>query len=104
MNYTMILSTAPTKDEAHEIASALVERKLVACVNVLGPMDSIYRWKGGVENAQEFLLLMKTEAELFESVRDAIRQMHSYEVPEVLQVPIENGLPAYLTWISENVG
>ncbi len=104
MNYTMIISTASSKDEAQEIAQALVDRKLVACVNLVGPIESVYRWKGQVESAQEFLLLMKTQADRFECVRDAIRQMHSYEVPEIIQVPIENGLPAYLTWISENVG
>ena len=104
MEYTMILSTASSKDEAHEIANALVERRMVACVNIIGPIESIYRWKGAVESAHEFLLLMKTQADRFECVRDAIKQMHSYDVPEVIQVPIQNGLPAYLTWISENVG
>ncbi len=104
MNYTMIVSTASSKDEAHEIAHALVERKLAACVNLVGPIESIYRWKGNVETAPEYLMLIKTQADRFECVRDAIRQLHSYEVPEIMQVPVENGLPAYLTWISENVG
>src|SRR3569832_1646739 len=104
MAYSLILSTASTKDEAQEIARALVERKLVACVNIVGPIDSIYRWKGEVENAQEFLMVMKTGSEKFEDVREAVKSLHSYEVPEVIQIPIENGLPAYLTWISDSVG
>src|SRR3569832_640921 len=104
MAYSLILSTASAKVEAQEIARALVERKLVACVNIVGPIDSIYRWKGEVETSQEFLLLMKTEAEKFQAVREAIKALHSYEVPEVIQLPIENGLTSYLSWISESVG
>jgi periplasmic divalent cation tolerance protein len=103
MAYSLILSTASSKDEAQHIARALVERKLVACVNIIGPIDSIYRWKGEVENAQEFLLLMKTDGDLFERVRDAVKSLHSYEVPEVIQVSVENGLPAYLQWISTSI-
>ena len=103
MGFTLILSTASSKEEAQESARALVDRRLVACVNIVGPIDSIYRWKGEVENSQEFLLLMKTEGDRFEEVQEAIKGLHSYEVPEVVQVPIEKGLPAYLEWISESV-
>jgi periplasmic divalent cation tolerance protein len=103
MAYSLILSTASSKDEAQHIARALVDRKLVACVNIIGPIDSIYRWKGEVENAQEFLLMMKTDGDLFERVRDAVKSLHSYEVPEVIQVSVENGLPAYLQWISTSI-
>jgi periplasmic divalent cation tolerance protein len=104
MAYSLILSTASAKEEAQEIARTLVERKLVACVNIVGPIESIYRWKGEVENSQEFLLLIKTESGKFEAVREAIQALHSYEVPEVVQIPIENGLRSYLTWITESVG
>ena len=103
MAYTLILSTASSKEEAQEIARALVERRLVACVNIVGPIDSIYRWKGEVESSQEYLLMMKSDDDHFERVRDAVKTLHSYEVPEVVQVPIENGLPAYLEWISDSV-
>ena len=103
MAYSLILSTASSKDEAQHIARALVERRLVACVNIVGPIDSIYRWKGEVESAQEFLLMMKTDSDRFERVRDAVKSLHSYEVPEVIQVPVENGLPAYLQWISTSI-
>jgi periplasmic divalent cation tolerance protein len=104
MAYSLILSTVSTKDEGQHIARALLERRLVACVNIVGPIESIYRWKGEVENSQEFLMMIKTESEKFEAVKEAIRSLHSYEVPEIVQIPIENGLPSYLTWISEAVG
>ena len=104
MAYSLIFSTASSKDEAQHIARALVEQKLVACVNIIAPMDSIYRWKGEIESAQEFLLMMKTESERFERVRDAVKSLNSYEVPEVMQVSVENGLPAYLQWISTSIG
>jgi periplasmic divalent cation tolerance protein len=104
MTYSLILSTASSKDEAQEIARALVDRRLAACVNIVGPIESIYRWKGLVEDSQEFLMLIKTQSDRFESVREAIRGLHSYETPEVIQLPIEDGLPAYLHWISESIG
>jgi len=104
MTYSLIISTASSRDEAQHIARALVDRKLVACVNIVGPIESIYRWKGEIENSKEFMLLMKTESDRFDRVREAVKALHSYEVPEVIQVPIENGLPAYLEWISGSVG
>ena len=103
MAHSLILSTTSTKDEAQNIAKVLVERKLVACVNIVGPIESIYRWKGEVENAQEFLMVIKTEAGRFAEVRDAIKGMHSYEVPELIEVSIENGSADYLKWISESI-
>jgi len=104
MTYSLIISTVSSRDEAQHIARALVDRKLVACVNIVGPIESIYRWKGEIENSQEFMLLMKTESDRFDRVREAVKALHSYEVPEVIQVPIENGSPAYLEWISGSVG
>jgi periplasmic divalent cation tolerance protein len=101
MNHILVLCTASSEVEAKSIAHDLVERKLAACVNIVGPMQSVYRWKGAVDEAQEYLLLIKTGAEHFESVRDAIVSLHSYEVPEVIQLSIKDGLPAYLSWISE---
>src|SRR5438309_8066555 len=103
MEYSLILSTAASREKAHEIARTLVSRNLVACINILGPIDSIYRWKGAVETSQEFLLLMKTQADRFDAVRTAIRTLNSYDTPEVIQLPVQNGLPAYLQWISDSV-
>src|SRR5215831_11814081 len=98
----LVLSTAGSKDEAHEIARALIERRLAACVNIVPQIDSVYRWEVKVEEAQEWLLLIKTTAEAFERVRDAIKELHSYEVPECISVSIDNGGPGYLKWIGES--
>ena len=99
----IILSTAGSRDEAQKIARALVERKLAACVNIVGPIESVYRWKGAVETSEEFLLLIKTTAAAYERVRDLIRQLHSYELPECVELSIEDGLPKYLEWMGESV-
>ena len=101
--YRIVLSAAGSRDEAQRIAHALVERQLAACVNLLGPMNSIYRWKGQVEEAQEWLLLIKTTAAGFAAVRDAVRQLHSYELPECIAVDIAEGSPDYLRWLGEQV-
>jgi len=99
----LLISTASSRDEAQTIAQALIDARLAACVNILGPIDSIYRWKGEVEQAQEFLMLIKTTADRFIAVRDRLRELHSYETPELIQLSIENGLPEYLAWIAESV-
>ncbi len=78
----IVLTTAGTKEEAHKIARALVERQLAACVNIVPQVESVYRWEGEVEEATEWLLLIKTTAAGFARVREAIRELHSYELPE----------------------
>ena len=82
----IVLSTAGSEQEAHKIAHILVKRRLAACVNILPQIQSIYRWKGEIESAQEWLLLIKTRADKFPAVRDAIGELHSYEVPECIVV------------------
>lgn len=99
----LVLSTVENNEEARVIASALVEKRLAACVNILGPIQSIYRWKDAVEDSQEYLLLIKTTEALFPRLRDELKQLHSYEVPECIAIDIEDGLPAYLEWIGESV-
>jgi periplasmic divalent cation tolerance protein len=98
----LVLTTTGSRAEADKIADALVERRLAACVNIVGPISSTYRWQGKVEAAEEFLLLIKTTEAEFERVRAAIRELHSYELPECIEVAIENGSAEYLTWIEEN--
>jgi periplasmic divalent cation tolerance protein len=99
----IVLTTTGSREEARKIADALVERRLAACVNVVGPIESVYRWQGAVERAPEWLLLIKTAATQFEAVRAAIRELHSYELPECVEVAIEHGSAEYLAWIGENV-
>jgi periplasmic divalent cation tolerance protein len=101
-NKKIVFTTAGTREEAENIASALVERKLAACVNVVA-INSIYRWKGEVERATEHLLIIKTTAGAFERVRAAIAELSSYDLPECIQLPIEAGSQAYLNWIDDSV-
>ncbi len=99
----IVLTTTGSQEEARKIASALVERRLAACVNILGPMESVYRWQGAVETAPEFLLVIKTTAAAFERVGEAIKGLHSYDVPECVLVTIEDGSEGYLKWLGESV-
>jgi periplasmic divalent cation tolerance protein len=99
----IVLTTTGSQDEARKIARALVERHLAACVNIVAPVESVYRWQGKVESAQEWLLIIKTSAERSAQVRDAIRELHSYELPECIMLAIEDGSPAYLKWIEDSV-
>jgi periplasmic divalent cation tolerance protein len=102
-NKRLVFTTTSSQEEARRIANALVERRLAACVNIVSKIDSIYRWKGKVEEAQEFLLLIKTTESAVENLRDAIQELHSYEVPECIVLPIESGSEKYLNWIDESV-
>ncbi len=99
----IVLTTAGSEAEARKIARHLVERSLAACVNIIPQVTSIYRWKDNVEEAQEWLLMAKTTAAAFEDVRQAIAELHSYEVPECVCITIEDGSPDYLEWIAEAV-
>jgi len=102
-DYRIVLTTAGSAEEAERIASALVEAQLAACVNIVSPITSVYRWKGAVQKEQEWLLLIKTIVTAFEKVSQRIRQLHSYDLPECIQISIEAGSTEYLKWIDENV-
>jgi periplasmic divalent cation tolerance protein len=100
----LVLVTCGSRKEARKIARVLVGQRLAACVSEIGvPVASTYRWKGRVESAKEFLLLIKTSKRRFAAVRDAVRQLHSYEVPEIVALPIAAGSRAYLDWIATSV-
>jgi periplasmic divalent cation tolerance protein len=100
----VVLVTCGSVREARMIANALVEQKLAACVNILtAPVHSIYRWKGKVESAKETLLVIKSTRKRFAALRRAILLLHSYEVPEILALPIAAGSRDYLTWIADSV-
>jgi periplasmic divalent cation tolerance protein len=99
----IVLSTAGSEDEARKIARHLVEHRLAACVNIVPQIESIYRWQGKVESNQEWLLLIKTTAERFPAVRDAVRELHSYELPECIAISVEEGSVEYLQWIEDSM-
>jgi periplasmic divalent cation tolerance protein len=99
----VVFTTTADTAEAEKIARALVERRLAACVNILPQVRAIYRWQGKVEDATEILLIIKTTAAHSPAVRDAIRELHSYDVPECIALPVADGSPDYLKWLTESV-
>ena len=103
MRRLVVISTAPRAEDAEFIARELVERRLAACVNVLPPMISIYRWRGDVERTEEVLMVVKTTEDRFEAVRDALVKGHTYDVPEVLALEVRAGHAPYLAWLDESV-
>ena len=99
----LMLTTTSSREEANAIANELVSRRLAACVNVIGPISSVYHWQGEVERSEEFLLLIKsTEAQTI-PIQDAVRELHSYQLPEIISLNIEAGLETYLDWIAASV-
>ncbi len=99
----IVLSTAGSQEEARKIAQHLVEGQLAACVNIVPRIESIYRWQGKLESSREWLLIIKTTADRFGSVRAAIVEIHSYDLPECIALAIEDGSTEYLDWIGECV-
>lgn len=99
--YIVIFTTLPNAEHAENLAQSLVENRLVACVNILPQMSSIYRWQGKLEKGQEHLLIVKTRQARCDEVIEAIRSQHPYELAEIIALPIAAGLPGYLSWIDE---
>lgn len=97
----VVLVACGTEDEAVEIAHALVEERLAACVNIISPVRSIYRWEGKVWDEKEWLLIMKTQQKRFEDLEKKVKSLHSYSVPEVIALPIVEGSTSYLKWLEE---
>ena len=97
--FAVVMSTTGTMEEASKIAEHLVSQHLVACVNILPSVRSIYWWKDSVQRDDELLMIMKTEFKMIPRIEEAIRSLHSYDVPELIVLPIEYGLPEYLKWI-----
>jgi len=99
-DYSIVVATAVDKDSAREIARLLVEKRLAACVQMF-PIESVYQWQGKVCEENETTLFIKSRTALFDEIKAAIREAHAYEVPEIIQVPIADGLREYLRWIDD---
>ena len=100
MSTLLVLTNLPDRAAAERLAGTLVERRLAACVNILAPCRSVYRWKDAVQHDEEHPMLIKTTAERYPEMEKALRAGHPYELPEIIAVPIEHGLTAYLDWVA----
>jgi periplasmic divalent cation tolerance protein len=98
----VVLVTCGSEEEALKIANALVDAHLAACVNLIAPVRSIYRWEGKIWDEKEWLLIIKTQKQRFEALEKKVKSFHSYSVPEIISLPITEGSSAYLNWIREN--
>ena len=99
MQTLLVVTNLPDREAASRLASALVERRVAACVNVLGECNSVYRWQGKIESATEVPVLIKTTQRAYPALEQAIRALHPYELPEIIAVPLSGGLPEYLQWV-----
>ena len=97
----LVITNLPDRGAAERLADILIDGRLAACVNILAPCRSVYRWQGEVQHEEEFPLLIKTTRERYAALEQAIRAGHPYELPEIIAVPVERGLPAYLSWVAE---
>jgi periplasmic divalent cation tolerance protein len=100
MSALIVLTNLPDQSSAEALARHLIETRVAACVNILAPCRSVYRWQGAVEQADEVPLLIKSTAERYSDLEAAIRARHPYELPEIIAVPVSAGLPAYLAWVA----
>ena len=100
-SYCLVLTTCASADEADRMAKRLVEAKLAACVNILPPMRSVYRWRAETQTATEHLLIAKIRVADYAAVEERIKTLHNYELPEVIAVPVVGGLSAYLAWLND---
>lgn len=102
-NTIIVFVTASNKEEAERIAKVLLENKLIACANIIGPVHSMFWWLGNIDAAQEYLIIMKTRRDLFERICEKVKALHSYQIPEVIATPIIDGLKQYMKWLDESL-
>ena len=103
MRFILVLVTTSSRDEAEKIAHSLLKEKLIACANIFGPVSSLFWWESKIDAAEEYLIFMKSEERLFEEITKRVRQLHSYEVPEIIALPIINGSSSYLEWLKSSL-
>ena len=101
--YIVVLVTVPAREEAERIARGVLEEKLAACVNIIPGVDSYYWWQGKIDMSKELLLVIKTQSPLFSQLKERVASLHSYDVPEIIAMPLAQGSPSYLNWINESV-
>ncbi len=99
----IVFSTCPSREEAKRIARGLVEERLAACVNVVDGVSSIYQWQGNLQESDEVMLVVKSRRDLLGRLQERLANMHSYEVPEAIAIPVVDGLPAYLEWMDREL-
>ena len=102
MSAILVLTAAGTKDEARKIAQSLVESRLAACVNIVPKMESVYRWEDNVQSSEEWLVIIKTTSRNFESVKEALSKLHSYDLPECISIDIADAEAGYLKWLTDS--
>jgi periplasmic divalent cation tolerance protein len=98
-DYVIVLVTTSNEQEAEKIIRRLLDEKLIACANIISPVSSHFHWSGKIEKAEECLVLMKSREDLFEKLAETVKSLHSYEVPEILALPIINGSKTYIDWL-----
>jgi periplasmic divalent cation tolerance protein len=103
MVFSIVFTTVKNRAEAKRIAERLVSEKLAACVSMIPNVSSVYKWRGEVERAKEIMLVVKTSSEKLDQLIRRIRELHSYEVPEILALQVERGSPEYLKWLEESL-
>ncbi len=101
MNEIVVFITTSKEDEAAAIARALVEERLAGCVNIIRGIRSIYRWQGNIEDDKEVLMIAKTQKKLFKALEKKVKELHSYDVPEIIAMPIAEGSKDYLKWLQD---
>jgi len=104
MRYIQILTTVGKREDAERIAQTLVQRRLAGCVQIVGPISSVYWWKSKIEKAEEWLCLIKSEEALYNEVEEAIKKIHPYETPEIIATPIVTGSKEYFRWLDQELG
>jgi periplasmic divalent cation tolerance protein len=100
MKNIIVFMTVPTKKEARKIVHSLLDKHFIACANIIGPVDSEFWWQGKIDKAKEFLVMMKSDEKLFEKLSKTVKELHSYDIPEILALPIVMGWTKYLDWLN----
>lgn len=103
MSYVVVIMTAADKEEAVKIVRRLLSERLIACANILGPVSSLFLWEGEIDEADEFLVFMKSKKKLFKKISERAKEIHSYQVPEIIALPVIDGLPSYLDWLGASL-